>query len=67
MIILAEIIPKVVLEWKSIWKEEKITSYASSGIYEGFAEAFMIYKKDPQWLKRDNPKSYNFMEEYLSG
>jgi len=52
---------------ETVWKEEKVSKYANVNWDEGFAEAFVWYKKDPAGVKLRNPKTYKFMEEYLSG
>jgi len=52
---------------ESIWKEEKVSEYAKINWNEGFADAFRQFKLNPSKLKKEYPKTYEYMEEYVHG
>jgi hypothetical protein len=56
-------------EFWNIHKEMKegfggkfVSKYARTHPTENFAESFAVYKIHPQWLEKNNPKMYNYME-----
>jgi len=54
-------------DFKRIWREQKragclITRYAGEDEYEGFAEAFAYYLRNPAKLKRVDSESWEFLD-----
>lgn len=50
-------------EWTMTNSDEAVSIYSTTNPSEDFAETFSYYRYHPQYLKKRNPKKYQFMKE----
>ena len=52
-------------KWKGLGGVTKVTGYAYKNPREQFAEGFVQYVLNPEGLKQEAPRVYNWVEETL--
>jgi hypothetical protein len=57
--------------YESVYKKQKaahhlVTRYASTGLEEGFAEAFSFYANEAPLLRHRDPLSYQFLNQWVA-
>ena len=57
--------PEKAKQWISLYEEGVgfVSDYASTDQYEDFAESYMTYVRDPEFLQFINPEKYTFMRD----